>query len=58
MIRPQNILTTIIMHPHQERISNIEYNLVNGRCGPVKDLSAPVYVNIGDGGNIEGLATK
>ncbi|KAL9322311.1 hypothetical protein ACSQ67_010364 [Phaseolus vulgaris] len=45
-------------YERSERISNIEYNLVNGRCGPVKDLSAPVYVNIGDGGNIEGLATN
>ncbi|KAL0760090.1 hypothetical protein Bca101_076240 [Brassica carinata] len=25
---------------------------------PVRDQSAPVYITIGDGGNIEGLATK
>ncbi|CAF2168065.1 unnamed protein product [Brassica napus] len=25
---------------------------------PVKDQSAPVYITIGDGGNIEGLTTK
>lgn len=43
---------------YQERVSNIAYNIVNGRCKPAKDLSAPVYITIGDGGNIEGLATK
>jgi hypothetical protein len=42
----------------QERVSNIAYNIVNGICAPVKDQSAPVYITIGDGGNIEGLATK
>ncbi|KAJ1402710.1 Purple acid phosphatase-like, N-terminal [Sesbania bispinosa] len=41
-----------------ERISNIAYNITNGRCGPVKDQSAPVYITIGDGGNIEGLANN
>lgn len=42
----------------QERASNIAYNIVNGLCTPVKDLSAPVYITFGDGGNIEGLAKK
>jgi hypothetical protein len=42
----------------QERISNIAYNIVNGRCVPVRDQTAPVYITIGDGGNIEGLATR
>lgn len=42
----------------QERVSNIAYNIVNGRCTPVKDQSAPVYITIGDGGNIQGLASK
>lgn len=42
----------------QERVSNIAYNVVNGLCIPVDDLSAPVYITIGDGGNLEGLATK
>ncbi|MED6159425.1 hypothetical protein PIB30_042276 [Stylosanthes scabra] len=37
-----------------ERISNV----VNGHCGAVKDLSAPVYITIGDGGNIEGIANN
>lgn len=40
------------------RISNIAYNIVNGRCKPVPDQSAPVYITIGDGGNLEGLATN
>lgn len=47
--------------PHlisQERVSNIAYNIVNRVCTPVKDQSAPVYITIGDGGNIEGLANK
>nr|AAD20634.1 purple acid phosphatase precursor [Anchusa officinalis] len=39
-----------------ERISNIVYNVVNGICTPVNDSSAPIYITIGDGGNLEGLA--
>lgn len=42
----------------QERISNVAYNVVNGICTPVNDQSAPVYITIGDGGNLEGVATK
>jgi hypothetical protein len=42
----------------QHRISNVAYNVVNGLCTPIPDRSAPVYVTIGDGGNLEGLATK
>ncbi|KAF7822754.1 purple acid phosphatase 2-like [Senna tora] len=45
-------------YERSERVSNIAYNIVNGRCEPVKDLSAPVYITIGDGGNIEGLANN
>ncbi|KAF2616050.1 hypothetical protein F2Q70_00010566 [Brassica cretica] len=45
-------------YERSERISNIAYTVVNGICSPVKDQSAPVYITIGDGGNIEGLATK
>lgn len=41
-----------------ERISNIEYNVVNGLCTPISDDSAPVYITIGDGGNQEGLLTE
>nr|GEU83793.1 purple acid phosphatase [Tanacetum cinerariifolium] len=44
--------------PQQERVSNIAYNIVNGLSTPVKDQSAPVYITIGDGGNLEGLATN
>ena len=46
------------LHILQERVSNIAYNIINGICTPVKDQSAPVYITIGDGGNLEGLATK
>ncbi|KAL9354365.1 hypothetical protein Peur_052335 [Populus x canadensis] len=45
-------------YERSERISNIAYNIVNGRCVPVRDQTAPVYITIGDGGNIEGLATS
>ncbi|PWA99271.1 purple acid phosphatase [Artemisia annua] len=44
-------------YERSERVSNIAYNIVNGECSPVKNLSAPVYITIGDGGNIEGLAS-
>ncbi|XP_062018579.1 purple acid phosphatase-like [Rosa rugosa] len=45
-------------YERSERVSNIAYNIVNGICSPVKDQSAPVYITIGDGGNIEGLANN
>ncbi|KAF8013517.1 hypothetical protein BT93_I1379 [Corymbia citriodora subsp. variegata] len=45
-------------YERSERVSNIKYNIVNGLCTPVHDLSAPVYITIGDGGNLEGLATN
>ncbi|CAI9303224.1 unnamed protein product [Lactuca saligna] len=45
-------------YERSERVSNIAYNIVNGRCTPVKDQSAPVYITIGDGGNIQGLASN
>lgn len=38
------------------RVSNVAYNIVNADCTPVQDKSAPVYITVGDGGNIEGLA--
>ncbi|PWA35832.1 purple acid phosphatase [Artemisia annua] len=41
----------------QERVSNIDYNIVNGKCSPVHE-SAPIYITIANGGNIEGLAIK
>ncbi|GAB2291778.1 Purple acid phosphatase 10, variant 2 [Dionaea muscipula] len=45
-------------YERSKRVSNIAYTIVNGICKPVEDLSAPVYVTIGDGGNQEGLATN
>lgn len=45
-------------YERSERVSNIAYNIVNGECTPVHDQSAPVYITIGDGGNIEGLANN
>lgn len=45
-------------YERSHRISNVAYNIVNGECTPVDDQSAPVYITIGDGGNLEGLATN
>lgn len=45
-------------YERSERVSNIAYNIVNGLCTPRSDHSAPVYITIGDGGNLEGLATE
>ncbi|KAI4376070.1 hypothetical protein MLD38_013864 [Melastoma candidum] len=45
-------------YERSERVSNIAYNVVNGMCTPEIDQSAPVYITIGDGGNLEGLATN
>lgn len=45
-------------YERSKRVSNVEYNIVNGECRPVEDQSAPVYITIGDGGNLEGLATN
>ncbi|CAN0906507.1 Purple acid phosphatase 2 [Linum grandiflorum] len=44
-------------YERSERISNIAYDIENGLCTPVEDESAPVYITIGDGGNLEGLLT-
>ncbi|THG11964.1 hypothetical protein TEA_022861 [Camellia sinensis var. sinensis] len=41
-----------------ERISNIKYNIINGLSLPVRDINAPAYITIGDGGNMEGIANK
>ena len=40
------------------RYSNIKYNVTDGKCTPIADRRAPVYVVIGDGGNVEGLADE
>ncbi|KAG5613390.1 hypothetical protein H5410_024671 [Solanum commersonii] len=45
-------------YERSERVSNVAYNIINAKCSPVKDESAPVYITIGDGGNQEGLATE
>ncbi|KAJ3696101.1 hypothetical protein LUZ60_001478 [Juncus effusus] len=45
-------------YERSHRISNTMYNIVNGKCTPVKNQQAPVYITIGDGGNIEGLANN
>ncbi|KDP32671.1 hypothetical protein JCGZ_13669 [Jatropha curcas] len=43
-------------YERSHRVSNIRYNITNGLSTPIKDPSAPIYITIGDGGNIEGLA--
>ncbi|KAH6786000.1 hypothetical protein C2S51_038455 [Perilla frutescens var. frutescens] len=45
-------------YERSERVSNVAYNIVNGLCLPVSNPSAPVYITIGDGGNVEGLANN
>ncbi|KAJ6707922.1 PURPLE ACID PHOSPHATASE [Salix viminalis] len=45
-------------YERSERISNIAYNILNGRCVPVRDLTAPVYITIGDGGKYRRLGDK
>ncbi|KAL2892950.1 Purple acid phosphatase 25 [Bienertia sinuspersici] len=48
----------LLSYRQTERISNIQYNITNGQCTPIKDQNAPVYLTVGDGGNIEGLANN
>ncbi|KAJ9186516.1 hypothetical protein P3X46_002080 [Hevea brasiliensis] len=43
-------------YERSEPVSNIAYNITNKECTPKIDQTAPVYITIGDGGNIEGLA--
>ncbi|GAB4853856.1 prolyl aminopeptidase [Ancistrocladus abbreviatus] len=45
-------------YERSERVSNTKYNITNKLCTPIEDQSAPVYITIGDGGNIEGLANN
>ncbi|KAH7678036.1 Acid phosphatase protein [Dioscorea alata] len=45
-------------YERMERVSNIAYNISNKECTPVKSEDAPVYLNLGDGGNIEGSAAE
>lgn len=51
-------LLILLLLSLQERVSNIVYNISNKKCTPVKSEDAPVYLNLGDGGNIEGLAAE
>ncbi|OAE26723.1 hypothetical protein AXG93_3310s1220 [Marchantia polymorpha subsp. ruderalis] len=39
-------------------VSNVQYDIVNGQCNPLVAESSPVYIVIGDGGNIEGLSAE
>ena len=43
-------------YERSHRVSNVAYDVVNGKSTPARDAAAPVYVTIGDGGNIEGIA--
>ncbi|KAL7180766.1 hypothetical protein ACSBR1_039761 [Camellia fascicularis] len=52
------IPTTTITWKEKERISNIKYNITNGLSLPIRDINAPVYITIGDGGNTEGIANN
>jgi hypothetical protein len=45
-------------YERSRRFSNVAYDIVNGKATPVRNLDAPMYINIGDGGNIEGIANK
>ncbi|KAM3262148.1 hypothetical protein ACQJBY_052695 [Aegilops geniculata] len=40
------------------RVSNVAYDITNGNATQQFNASAPVYVNIGDGGNTEGIANS
>ncbi|KAI5058008.1 hypothetical protein GOP47_0028023 [Adiantum capillus-veneris] len=43
-------------YERSHRVSNVASEILNGPSIPTHDKSAPIYVTIGDGGNIEGLA--
>ncbi|CAO2841147.1 unnamed protein product [Amaranthus hypochondriacus] len=43
-------------YERSHRVSNTIFNISNGACQPVLNERAPVYINIGDGGNSEGIA--
>ncbi|KAM0017936.1 putative phosphoric monoester hydrolase [Helianthus debilis subsp. tardiflorus] len=45
-------------YERSHRISNTRYNISNGLSSPIPDESAPMYITIGDGGNLEGLASS
>ncbi|KAI4342395.1 hypothetical protein MLD38_027031 [Melastoma candidum] len=41
----------------QECVRNNACDITNGLCTPVSNPSAPVYITVKNGGNIEGLTT-
>ncbi|BAF30388.1 purple acid phosphatase 2 [Oryza sativa Japonica Group] len=45
-------------YERSRRFANIDYNIVNGKATPAANVDAPVYITIGDGGNIEGIANN
>ncbi|KAM0915063.1 hypothetical protein ACQ4PT_011094 [Festuca glaucescens] len=45
-------------YERSHRVANVVYDIDNGKATPQFNASAPVYVNIGDGGNTEGLANS
>ncbi|XP_038715279.1 purple acid phosphatase 1-like [Tripterygium wilfordii] len=46
------------MFQSQECVSSIAYNVMNCLCTRISDQSAPAYITIGNGGNLEGLVTE
>ncbi|KAK9165398.1 hypothetical protein Scep_000589 [Stephania cephalantha] len=45
-------------YERSHRFSNVAYRVSNGQCTPAYDKSGPVYITIGDGGNVEGIANR
>uniref|UniRef100_A0A6N2LCP3 Purple acid phosphatase n=1 Tax=Salix viminalis TaxID=40686 RepID=A0A6N2LCP3_SALVM len=58
LVKDSGAIAAIYVDTRLERISNIAYNIVNDLCTPIRDQSAPIYITIGDGGNLEGLVTS
>lgn len=54
----EEIWSEVIVYLWQERVSNVRYNITNGLSTPIRDVNAPIYITIGDGGNIEGIANR
>ncbi|KAK9715144.1 hypothetical protein RND81_06G145900 [Saponaria officinalis] len=43
-------------YERSHRVSNAKYNISNAACTPVLHNTAPMYINVGDGGNSEGIS--
>ncbi|KAL2624381.1 hypothetical protein R1flu_008626 [Riccia fluitans] len=43
----------ILSSGYQYPVSKVKYDIESGQCTPEVDGTAPIYVVIGDGGNIE-----